>query len=275
MLGWHFNLGRRPASLPSMAGALLLALALLPACSFSGAVNLSPADAAPSRDASADAGPLVCDSGDGNLLLCMRFEDQSGAGALNDDSRYANDALVVNANFANGNDMQALVTDTTFESQIKESLSLDVMRQITMELWIRPDDLIGSRQLLFDNDAQWRIFLESDNRFACNLRSGGLLVTQPQVIVAGSWQHVACVYDGVTMELYLNGRRVAFMLFDADLRQDGDQGSCIARACPDGGSEYVGQMDNLRIWSVALGRLELCESADVSEDQCPASPPTL
>ena len=248
---------------------LLLALVAGAACSFSGDVSLTPADASPLSDAGADAGPPVCDRGDNDLVLCMRFEHQNGATTLLDESQYGNHASVSNASFANGTDMQALVTGSDFESRIDESPSLDVTREITMEMWIKPVAPALGQQWLFDNDQQWGVYLDVNKTFGCNLGPDGILASQNNVILAGAWQHVACVYDGATMRLYLNGKSAAAADFSKDLLTVGVEGSCLALDCPGAGLAYVGQMDTLRVWSKAQDQQALCDSANLPDDQCP------
>jgi hypothetical protein len=253
--------------------APLLALLATVACSFEGNVEVGPPDANPPSDASADAAAPRCQSNNSSLVLCLLFEHQNGATSLIDESQYGNNSSALNATFATGIDMQALVNEGELESQIDESPSLDVVREISMEMWVKPAASVDGHQWLFDNNSQWAMYLEATNSFGCFLGPGGSVSSAQGVIVAGSWQHLACVYDGVTIKLYLNGKSVMQTDFASDLSVSGQNGSCVAHNCLAAGNPYLGQMDTLRVWSRALGQRELCSSANLPDDLCPEEIP--
>jgi hypothetical protein len=254
-------------------GLALVSTFLLCACDFNGEVANNLVDAAVPADARIDGAPPVCDNNNEDLRLCLRFEEETGATMLLDESKYGNHATVANANFTLGFEDRVLVSQADFDSNIAEASSLDPLIALSIDMWLRPAGPINSLEWLFDNDLQWGMYLDAGNRVVCDFGVGGMVASGNDVIVAGTWQHVACVYDGDTVTLYLNAKALASVPFTSDLRQDGGNGSCLAQDCPNGGAEYVGQMETLRVWSIGIDRLTLCQAAGLRDDECPDAPP--
>lgn len=248
--------------------------ACLAACSFDTSNLLGPAVAPDSPDAAdlsepADASNLeapVCDSDLAELVLCMQFEEGGGATTLLDESQYSNTATVSGAAFGAGIDGQALQGGPDFDSAIADSASLDVTTQITTELWINPDeDIATGRRGLFDNNGQYGFFIADGNRLRCSASGGPNLTSADAVVTRQQWQHVACVYDGASMRLYVDGTEVGVTVGSGQIGADSSDGSSVAQNSPNG-DEFRGRMDTLRVWSVARTRAELCAGAGLS---CP------
>ncbi len=275
------------------SGLLVLACLSLAACSFdtsnlyqgesapgatdgapdiTGDSGVSQTDAAPGTP---DSGTLPdasespndpCDATSPDLIVCMQFEDTPGSTTLLDESQYGNNAVVSNAAFAAGHDGQALQGRSDFSSLLAKSASLDTENQLTIEMWINPDqDIDGGRWGLFDNNGQYGFFLGDGNELRCST-SGGPNVTSPEgVVTALQWQHVACTYDGSSIVLYVNGTEVASANGTGSMSTDGNDGAALAQDSPDG-DEFLGRMDTLRVWNVGRSRAELCAGAGLS---CP------
>jgi hypothetical protein len=196
----------------------------------------------------------------------MQFEDTASATTLLDESQYSNNATVSNATFGAGQDGQALQTDGTFDSVISKSASLDTTDELTIEMWINPDrDVSDARWGLFDNNGQYGFFLANGNRLRCSTSGGPNVTTAGAVIAPLQWQHVACVYDGNSILLYVNGTEVASANGSGQMATNGTDGSTLAQNSPDG-DEYHGRLDTLRVWNLARSRAELCAGANLA---CP------
>ena len=83
-------------------------------------------------------------------------------------------------------------------------------------------------------------------------------VSATNVLVASRWQHVAVVLTQTSQELYLDGvlaagygtlaRQLLPPLLDDPKNY---LGACVMRGSPRGGADFQGQMDEVRVWSVA------------------------
>ena len=216
-------------------------------------------------DAAGTAGP-VCDKTLSELVLCMQFEEADGSTTLLDDSQYGNTATVANATFPMGEDGKALQGSGAFDSVIAKSASLDTDAELSIEAWLRPDaDVTAGRQGIFDNNGQYGFFLVDGNRIRCSSSGGPNVTSSGAVISPLQWQHVACTYDGSTMNIYVDGAVVATTNGTGAISTTGTDGSALAQNSPDG-DEYIGRIDTLRVWSVARSRQELCTGAGLS---CP------
>ncbi len=134
--------------------------------------------------------------------------------------------------------------------------------EVTVELWSKPD----AAQQQFD------FILNADNltnRFSAHIpwsdgtvywdfgnetTSGRLTYTPPPSSpVAGSWQHFALVasQSGNVMKIFRNGQLVASKVGMTPFVQSAGRDLLIGSSGLLGGSNYAGQMDEIRIWNVA------------------------
>ena len=69
----------------------------------------------------------------------------------------------------------------------------------------------------------------------------------------GSWVHVAGVYNGTDMRLYINGSLVGTPVSKTgNLRSRVDGDLCIGRYGPTQGLYFVGMIDDVRVYSRAV-----------------------
>ena len=148
--------------------------------------------------------------------------------------------------------------------------SLDGLRfakAITIEAWIRPSQFLHRGCLLSiassPFDTELRFLLKDDGSLRCeNAGPKGsqttvLFFTSP-VVKTGRWQHVAFVLDGKKNSVRVGGRSV----FEQDTSQSialgGDR--MVAGATLNGSEPFAGEMDELRIWSVARTETQIREA---------------
>jgi len=244
----HLVGGPEPTPSPDAAGAV------------DAAAPGAPVDATATGDAAApDAGPpaAFCDPGDPALVGCFRFEDTasdaSGAG-LN--------VSASGVGFDQGVSGRAAVITAASALHLDEAPTLD-FGAFTIEMWVRPDELPAdpARAALFDNDGQYSVFIFGGATVRC---SGNGEVRQGGALTVGTWTHVACVHDGQSVTLYIDGQ--ARLTGPAGPpSSDGGNGSNIAGNSPGGDDDFLGRIDELRIWNRARTPAEVCEAAD-----CPA-----
>lgn len=208
----------------------------------------------------------LCDPSIAELVACYRFEEDDGASTLRDESQYENDITVGNASFVSGIVGRALQGSAAFDSQIADSASLDVTAALTIELWVRPDaPVTAGRQGLFDNNGQYGFFILSGDQLSCTTSAGPSVSSAEGAVVSGKWQHVACVYDGTAIRLFVDGVQIAEQAGTGEISTGGTAGAAIAENSPDG-DELLGAIDSVRVWSVGRTRTELCDGANLD---CP------
>ena len=142
-------------------------------------------------------------------------------------------------------------------SDLPETSDLD-LDAVTVEMWVRPDALPPTAQArtgLFDNDGQYSVFLFGDGTVHC-LASGEI---EAVGLAVGTWTHVACVHNGLSVTLYIDGAALATAL--AGPLGLMPNGSNIGSNSPDGNDRFIGRIDELRIFRRARTPDELCEAA--------------
>jgi hypothetical protein len=207
---------RIAASLPkrSRRGVLsgVTPLLLLAACSFehaevpSGGIGGSggggeiDAGDMSGADAMLDAAPPFCDPTDTTLRACYELE-----GNTLDGSSYHHNISASSVAFQNGHRGLGLSTKSGTYT-VAASTGLDVTA-LTIKLWIKPNNLPSDweRMGLIDSASRWRLFVAPDGALRCSLTGGIDFTTPPSKVTVGSWQRVACTFDGVLMRIYVDG----------------------------------------------------------------------
>ncbi|MDQ3368211.1 MAG: LamG domain-containing protein [Myxococcota bacterium] len=238
---------------------------LAPGCGFRhqaascAGADCAPADATGSPDA--DAEPPVdpfCDPADPTLVACYELE-----GTTTDASGHLLHAQSTGVTFVDGRVGMATRLDATSRMDVGEAPGFDVLA-ITIETWIRPTELPtgGVRAGIVDNQGQYGAFLHPDG----TLVWAGVQVTG--AVTAGTWTHVAFTYDG-TARTYVDGSSLAASAGGGPPLGDGGvTGTSFGADNPPGsGSPLLGDLDQLRVFSVARTPAQLCAAAGRSS--CP------
>ena len=162
---------------------------------------------------------------------------------------------------------------------IPDSADLTPPLAISVEAWVRPDSLAGSRTILSKYDSSdggggtsfnisWDLRSEG-GRLQFGVYEGGdparIVLSDAVVLTAGAWQHVAATFDVATQEIriYLNGALVpASLLYDsiiADI-QDSNTPVRIGAIVNSAGTTtnfWDGLIDEPAIYSRALDAAEI------------------
>lgn len=96
--------------------------------------------------------------------------------------------------------------------------------QLTVEAWIYPKKLTGTQRAVFKN-GEWAISVVDDNVvFFIDTSNGGgsWKSTSAQLPSANTWYHVAGVYDGTEMRIYVDGVLNGPIIGDSPKGQTGD-----------------------------------------------------
>ncbi|HEY5920573.1 MAG TPA: LamG domain-containing protein [Kofleriaceae bacterium] len=197
--------------------------------------------------------PAACPS-DPRLTACYTF-----AGDARDHSGYSNDATVSNVRFVSDFDGQAVETTDTSRLDIVTPV---LPREIySIDAWIRPGRF-DIEQIIFDYDQHWALYLDSRGRVGCRINASQTPVSF-QVATIGEWLHVACVYDGSVLQVFVAGQAEGS---DPQSPPPPEIGAAaIAGNAPvgqAGPAPFVGRLDRLRIWNAALTESETCAAAD-------------
>ncbi len=129
--------------------------------------------------------------------------------------------------------------------------------QYTIEAWIRPDRFpTGSWQCIWGGTGNApKLYLSNkgvvSHRYASSLRPSNVINTDVGLIRFGEWNHVAVTNDGVTCNIFINGRSRLRGEVQGKLVSEpaainvGRSGDANEPAC------FRGSIDDLRYWAVA------------------------
>lgn len=122
--------------------------------------------------------------------------------------------------------------------------------RLSIDAWVRVDvfPAAGTRAGVVDHDGQFGIFVGPDGELRCATATfGAAPLSVPGVLAAGTWHHVACVGDGATVTLYVDGSArsstvalLAGAAADAPLH--------LGENAPDGLDQLLGALDDVRLW---------------------------
>ena len=141
-----------------------------------------------------------------------------------------------------------------------DDTSLDITGAITVMCWVKPMEIDALSTLVGRNDgtnSNYYLDVNTDEKFYWNCR--GLTdtnVNSTTTFSAGTWYHVAGVYDGANLILYVNG--VAEDTDAATGSIDNDDVS-LSIGAREGGLDrfFKGNIKNVAIWNRALTATEV------------------
>jgi hypothetical protein len=80
-------------------------------------------------------------------------------------------------------------------------------------------------------------------------------------VPVGVWFHAACVWDGATLTLYLDGQPIASMPSVGTMDATNVEPVGLLNTSPVWDEPMDGAMDNLRIWQVGRTQAQICADA--------------
>ncbi len=148
---------------------------------------------------------------------------------------------------------------------------------VTVEAWIKPIGLLNDPQVLFSDTSGGTRFLSvglkkqavdfflrtADYPQGIRLLSG--------VVPRTKWTHIAAVYNGSDLRVYVNGQdSCASLPASGTLLQGSGDGTPILGGAPidAGGSYYEGLIDDLRVYPRALAPEELADGMFLPTNAC-------
>jgi len=220
------------------------------------------------------AAPPWVDADDGEgLVSYWNFDDTlvDSAWSFRGNASLSQDNFRVvggTARFAPGRVGRALVLDGEY---LVARFSPDVRLppSYTIEAWIRPRNPKATWQrfvLCWGNEKSYHFALRSGTVSLYHAQSDG---QEPHPeggeVVADRWQHIAAVADANARRLtvYLDGKEVASVEHDGSLRPATKEHLGIGDSAggPGQSNRYVGAIDELAIWNVALDAKRIARHA--------------
>lgn len=216
----------------------------------------STTTAADGTSSGSDTGdvPMLACEGQRDLAACYDFAGV-GDGLLLDRSGNGNDAPAVGVGVVPGPFGDAATFDGGSEIAVPDSASLDIAGSLTLEAWILVDALPTSGRFgVLDDEGQYSLIIYDTDQYRCDLAPGTLLAGP---VVLGEWTHVACVYDGATLRMVVNGDEIGTIAASGPVATNDGNPTAIGDTSPGFDEPLDGAIGGVRVWSRALDPAEL------------------
>ncbi len=194
-----------------------------------------------------------------SLALCFDFEDPALAPTLKDGSLRGHDATTMNIHPMPRAGEQAAAVASGSQIYIAPSYDLSNFISLTQEAWVRPETT-GTGAWAINHQPQYGLSFDGATAL-CQI--GNQTASVAFQTTAGTWSHVACVYDTERIKLYVNGSVVAC----SDPPENIDSRTFSTYIGP----QLTGGIDNVRIYDDHLDDQEICDHAGMTscKTSCP------
>jgi hypothetical protein len=241
-----------------------LATILLAGCSFTPGVSHEGARSDASGPHGDDASPI---SDDGNTVaaachtqipgvrVCLDFDSQH----LSDDSSgLANSVQIQSVNTMPRAAQRAALLDSSSSISIADSPNLDLGGPLSLEMWVFPSvNTTAPDRYLVSSYNQYGLAI-SNGHLWCSIKAAGSFaaatVQANATIPTSQWTHVACVFDGRRLAIYVNGAGSGctnqMMTIETGVHQGIDLGI-----------GYQGGLDDVHVYGTALTDTDVCTLA--------------
>ncbi len=187
------------------------------------------------------------------------FNEGSGS-SVSDSSGNGNDGTIHGASWVSGSpdESKALSFDGAGDYvTIPTSASLTITGKITVEAWVKPSHLGGTQRIVSEDgpgsaDNHFYLALSGSKVVFAVYTNGWKKVTGSTTIKTGTWYHVAGVYTGSKLRVYLNGHLEAEKSVSGQLGQGQSAADVIIGAKAGGSQGFKGTLDEVRIYANAL-----------------------
>lgn len=202
--------------------------------------------------------------------------DESSAGTAADQSGFGNtgtasgsptvDASVPTTQFTNAKSLSFNGTSQYVDLGNPAILNSEFGDTISMSAWIKSATLVGLRNIVgksytsphADPYYSWNL-LQAGAVLSCRLDS---TVVQSSgsgagALTTGTWMHVACVYNGATVKIYINGVEVGSAARTGAVTTSTRNVRIGGRDTSDPAEYFSGNIDDVRIYNRPLGASEV------------------
>jgi hypothetical protein len=195
----------------------------------------------------------LCETAASSLIACFAFE-----GSADDASQHHfTPERVRSVEYAPGRAGQAISLKQGSKLYFRHDAAWTAPA-MTIDVWINPASLPEKRRYtVLDSGGKPSLFLLPGGQIRCTM---GVERNVPYPIVPGKWTHIACLSDGQTQSLYVNGVEVDRSP-SGPVIASGEQPVHIGSDEPSGEDEFKGLLDSLRIFGRTLTPQEICAAA--------------
>ena len=245
----------------------LVVVVALTGCTFSPQqADPDPKDPPPTKPNPDPTPKGTCHITDPELRLCLDFEDKAIEPIARDGSTFGHDASTQSVTTMPHDREQAMHLQPSSGAFAPVDFAATPM---SYELFVSPDAAPTHDEYVIST-ATYGVFRDHDGTVACDF--GGNTVWSPKPIAVGAWTHVGCVADD-TLRIYVNGDVVDCTDLSQSQVLGGDD--LLIGNSPDGMQDFVGGVDNIRVFSRALSADDMCARAGRSQckSSCPQGSP--
>ncbi len=204
-----------------------------------------------------------------SLILYMSFDTIDGKNTI-DHSKYENHGeMAGDPKHVNGKFGKALeFNGTTDWITIPHDDTLTVDKDVTVMAWINPERIAGP------GGAQWQGIIAKGNnprsysfytetgKGCLHLSVGGAGSSCDGKVVENEWQHVAAQVDGNTHRYWINGENVGEYGGKNPPPGKNDAATAFIGKTHEGSREFMGLIDEVRVWNRALTEDEVNEQME-------------
>lgn len=204
------------------------------------------------------------------LVLYFNFNEGTGDTASDSSGKGNNGVLVGNVRWVDGKYGKAIQVDNSYV-EVEQSDSLNITEAVTIAAWIYPtSDVQSAYAKIIEKDfsrpnppyISYGISVNFANtgKYAFEVAAEGT-ISGPQstsLFAPNEWTHIAGVYDGSTIAIYINGVMEASQ--DKTGVIDESEGNLyIGKSTPGVNEPFTGIIDEVVVWDGALTESEIQE----------------
>jgi hypothetical protein len=140
--------------------------------------------------------------------------------------------------------------------------TLSPSSQLSIEAWVNPTNFITNRTIVSKDSAgtnlSYRLFINTTGNliFTVNTSSGLATAVSSATIPTSNWTHVAATFDGSNLRLYVNGDTAGQNIQIGTINAS-TTGLYVGKNGPVVNDLWVGGIDELKIWNIALTESEI------------------
>ena len=227
-----------------------------------------------------------------NLVLYLPFDEGTGTTAT-DSSKHQNHGTLHKANWTQGKYGNAveLSGERGGWVEVPDASSLDITDEITLMAWVHPTQFTEEWLRIIvktwtSDTAPWMVY-GLYQQGGSNGKTGFIVSVNggqearcgngpsPQLPL-NTWTHLAATYDGIRMKLYYNGELKVETSATGKIDTN-DVPLSIGRNSEGDREHYIGLIDEVAIWRVALDATEIKQAmeGDIITEPIAAAAPTL
>ncbi|MCG8458127.1 MAG: LamG domain-containing protein [Holophagales bacterium] len=146
------------------------------------------------------------------------------------------------------------------------SRELDQLFRMTVAAWIRTDRAGDWRSIVDKRDALedgWDLYLDPEGRGF--VRIDDLTLRGDTVLTDGEWHHIAGVYDGAHLLLYVDGRLDRSRVVSRKISLGTSNPLVVGRNFETAETPCAGTLDDIRVYGRALGAPEIRALSEAEE----------